>query len=81
MRGEETGREARRDEESQTSIYIPDEINLEQLFLHEIGHSLGLLHSDVADAVMQADYASNCIEDPQLTQDDIDGIQSLYSKF
>ena len=44
--------------------------------LHEIGHSLGLLHSNNKDAVMYA--MLNKTGDPKLHQDDINGIQAIY---
>jgi len=43
--------------------------------LHELGHSLGLDHSDIQDAVMYPRYHSNT---GVLMQDDIDGIQHIY---
>jgi hypothetical protein len=45
--------------------------------LHELGHSLGLDHSDDPDAVMFPFYVGQT-DDPQLHQDDIDGILSIY---
>ena len=53
-------------------------VNLLWVAVHEFGHSLGLMHSDVRDAVMYPYYSY----DPnlQLHEDDIRGIQSLYSK-
>lgn len=46
--------------------------------LHEIGHSLGLAHSDVREAVMYAFYSE---QHNDLKQDDINGIQRLYGKW
>ncbi|KAK7812800.1 hypothetical protein U0070_019826 [Myodes glareolus] len=46
---------------------------------HELGHALGLFHSDKKEAVMYPVY--NFSRSPaqfRLSQDDIDGIQSLY---
>ena len=43
--------------------------------LHELGHALGLGHSDVAGSVMEAVYAGTR---RTLTADDIAGIQALY---
>lgn len=46
--------------------------------LHEIGHSLGLAHSDEREAVMHPFYVE---QHYGLKQDDIDGIQQLYRKW
>lgn len=43
--------------------------------LHEIGHTLGLAHSDVREAVMYAYYSKQHYD---LKQDDINGILQLY---
>ena len=50
-----------------------------QIMTHEIGHSLGLLHSDVPTAVMSAVYHGYNPEFA-LDEDDIWGIQILYGK-
>jgi hypothetical protein len=49
--------------------------DLQTVALHEIGHSLGLLHSDVAGSVMDASYEGGKRE---LTADDIAGISFIY---
>lgn len=50
-------------------------IDLFSVALHEIGHSLGLNHTNVSNAVMIDIYTGSR---RQLAQDDIDGIRSLY---
>ena len=52
-----------------------NDIDAESVTLHENGHALGLDHSGVPGAVMQAFYGgANCA----LHQDDVDGISFLY---
>lgn len=53
--------------------------NLFLVAAHELGHALGLFHSDKKEALMYPVY--NFSRSPaqfRLSQDDIDGIQSLY---
>jgi predicted Zn-dependent protease len=52
-----------------------NQFDLETVSLHEIGHLLGLAHSDVAEAVMFANYGG---QRRILSADDIQGIQQLY---
>ena len=53
--------------------------NLKQTIVHELGHSLGLSHSDKREAVMAPFYRG---WDPylKLSKDDMSAIQSLYGK-
>ena len=55
----------------------PNTFDVETVALHEIGHILGLAHSNVAGAVMFPTVSSNFTK-RQLTQDDIDGVRNLY---
>ncbi len=50
-------------------------IDLITIAAHELGHSLGLAHSTVSNALMYAYYFSS---HRYLDQDDIDGIRSIY---
>ncbi len=56
---------------------VSNAFDVETVALHEIGHILGLAHSNVSGAVMFASVSSNFTK-RDLTADDISGIQSLY---
>jgi hypothetical protein len=53
----------------------PANYNMQTVFLHENGHTLGLGHSDVAGAVMWPSYGGML---PDLQGDDIDGVTAKY---
>lgn len=56
-------------------------INFFLVAAHELGHALGLFHSDKKESLMYPVY--NFSRSPaqiRLSQDDIDGIQSLYGE-
>ena len=64
------------DEAETWSVNIPPSgIDLPTVALHELGHGLGLAHSNVSSAVMYAYYGGPRRE---LTDDDVQGIQSIY---
>ncbi|WFB06746.1 matrilysin family metalloendoprotease [Streptomyces sp. LX-29] len=51
--------------------------DVETVALHELGHILGLAHTSASGAVMLPVVSSNSTK-RALTQDDIDGVRSLY---
>ncbi|KRT82321.1 Peptidase [Oryctes borbonicus] len=53
--------------------------NFKQVAIHEIGHSLGLKHSNDRNAIMYPTYR-RYIPNPSLGMDDITGIRRLYTK-
>jgi len=53
--------------------------NLLQVAVHEIGHSLGLGHSDVQNSIM-APFYRGYKPGFTLDKDDIDGIRHLYGR-
>lgn len=54
--------------------------NLFLVAAHELGHSLGLGHSNVFGALMYPIYMAKDTRNYRLHQDDINGIQALYGK-
>jgi peptidoglycan hydrolase-like protein with peptidoglycan-binding domain len=58
---------------------VSDAFDIETVALHEIGHLLGLAHSNVSGSVMFPSVGSN-MTNRVLQQDDLDGIHRLYSE-
>ena len=61
--------------ETWTEVGSGNGIVLLQVAIHEIGHLLGLSHSDDENAIMFPYYSPDRVN---LTQDDIDGVRELY---
>jgi hypothetical protein len=61
--------------ETWTDAAAPGRIRLLNVAIHEIGHLLGLAHSNERNAIMFAFYDDNV---DSLRPDDINGIQALY---
>ena len=55
------------------------EYDLEAVLTHEVGHALGLDHSEVAEAVMHGAGKSGDPAKRELSEDDVVGVQSLYA--
>ncbi|PIK48147.1 putative matrilysin isoform X2, partial [Apostichopus japonicus] len=67
------------DDDEQFTINSATGADFTFIALHEMGHSLGLEHSNNPDAVMSMFFTNNP-SDIQLHNDDIAGIQSLYGR-
>ncbi|NXO03043.1 MMP1 collagenase, partial [Rhinopomastus cyanomelas] len=77
--GNDIGGDAHFDEdENWTKFTTYSGYNLFLVAAHELGHSLGLGHSNVFGALMYPIYMAKDTRDYRLPQDDIDGIQALY---
>jgi hypothetical protein len=57
----------------------PEDIDLLNTSTHEVGHFLGLDHSDVLDSTMFENAEPGEFKKRDLSQDDIDGICSIYT--
>ena len=53
--------------------------DLQGVAAHEYGHALGLGHSSANNATMRGSIIQDGVPDRSIAQDDIDGIQSIYS--
>uniref|UniRef100_A0A1I8EQH0 ZnMc domain-containing protein n=1 Tax=Wuchereria bancrofti TaxID=6293 RepID=A0A1I8EQH0_WUCBA len=53
-------------------------LDLRYVALHEIGHALGLRHSNDPKAIMHPYYSDQLKEDFELAEDDVMGIRKLY---
>ena len=53
-------------------------VDIESVTAHEVGHALGLDHSDVSGATMWPSTGPNDASARSLSQDDIDGVCALY---
>ena len=58
------------------------EINLLDVTMHEIGHSLGLRHSTESRSIMReaVENSHHSGQLPQLSADDVAAIQNIYGK-
>ena len=71
------------DDEIYTVENDSDHSKLKLLWLsvHELGHSIGLKHSSLKDAVMYPWYQHFEGNDFDLTEDDILGLQQMYGMY
>jgi len=66
------------DDDEQFTLGSPNGKNLLWVAVHEIGHSIGLEHSNVRESIMFPWYKGYQGDEVPLTYDDIVGIQALY---
>ncbi len=59
------------------ATYKGTSVSAQQILTHEIGHALGLQHSDTPDDIM---YELVSLQNRVFSADDINGIQALYGK-
>uniref|UniRef100_A0A8C9ML52 Stromelysin-1-like n=1 Tax=Serinus canaria TaxID=9135 RepID=A0A8C9ML52_SERCA len=78
--GSGIGGDAHFDEDENWTKFTTYGYNLFLVAAHELGHSLGLSHSNVFGALMYPVYMAVDTRNYQLHQDDINGIQALYGK-
>lgn len=59
--------------------FLSDRNNFMEVAAHETGHTIGLAHSDVPDAIMQPYAYGN--RGPRLGSDDVDAVTCLYPQY
>jgi MYXO-CTERM domain-containing protein len=53
-------------------------LSFEIVLAHELGHFLGMAHSELDEAIMYPTTKTGAVSHVQLSEDDIDGVETLY---
>ena len=56
-------------------------LDLRYVLAHELGHAIGLRHSNASEAVMNPIYRKSGVDGVRLGQDDVSGVRRLYERF
>lgn len=57
---------------------LSDGLDLQSILTHELGHAIGLDHSNISNATMYSIYQANSTHMRDLHSDDLSGLEAIY---